>query len=41
MAGQKRYAVAGTAARAGVYIEALAGPRPGEIAAWRLGFPLS
>jgi hypothetical protein len=41
MAGQKRYAVVGTAARASMYIGALAGPYPGEIVAWRRGFPMS
>jgi predicted dehydrogenase len=34
MADQKRYAVVGTGARARMYIEALAGPYPGEIVAW-------
>ena len=34
MADQKRYAVVGTGARASMYIEALAGPYPGEIVAW-------
>ena len=34
MPDQKRYAVVGTGARARMYIEALAGPYPGEIVAW-------
>ena len=40
MADHKRYAVVGTGARASMYIEALTGPRPGEIAAWWLGVPV-